>query len=287
MYKRDSEFDEGNYEPKHIDQILAEIGKNFPAYWESFAKTALSKFDEAIEGWDADNPAYAEFLDLGFLNEYEDDPNAFKGALRSKCPIIRKSLNSPTAEMKKYKIAFNGAKGRDLLAATHKISLFGVEHMKRFDDAGHVKARSVDDLSLADLEEEEYGVYGAIGGGIRSQFLYALYPNAFPYRSRPAIWALYFLSGKGDFGSKDGSEFLMIDVEHTSTQQNYFYPYHLFSFYALKVYGLIAAACAKSRVPLRDDRRYVYVDAFLNHVAAQHEAEVTLLKGEPEDFYAY
>src|SRR6476661_1370211 len=50
-----------------------------------------------------------------------------------------------------------------------------------------------------------------IGGGIKSHFLYSRYPYAFPNRSQNALWALYFLTDKKEFGFDDGSEFLMID----------------------------------------------------------------------------
>ena len=92
-------------------------------------------------------------------------------------------------------------------------------------------------LDLSDLNDDEtYTAYGVIGGGIRSHFLYSLYPHAFPNRSQNAVWSLYFLSGKQDFGLADASEFVMIDIksENMKTQQNYFYPYDLFAFYALK-----------------------------------------------------
>src|SRR5262249_28786553 len=143
---------------------------------------------------------YVDFLAPDSLEEYEDDPNAFKGALRSKCPIVRRSLNSPSDEMKKYKKAFNFAKGRDLLTTTLNIVAFGEQHMKGFDEPAHERTQAVDGLDLADLLEEDYVAYGVIGGGIRSHLLYSLNPNAFPNRSRAAVWALYFLSGKSDFG---------------------------------------------------------------------------------------
>lgn len=285
MYTREPTLNEQCYDPSHIDQVLAAIRKHFPGYWKSFAPSAREKFRGALAEWEDEHPDYFDFLDHDGLDEYEDDPNAFKGALRAKCPIIRRSLNSPAEEMKKYKKAFNLATGRELLTKTVNIVTFGRQHMTTFDDARHEQARVVDDLALGDLLDEEYGVYGAIGGGIRSQFLYALHPNAFPSRSRAAVWALYFLAGKDAFGLDDGSEFLMINVEKSSTQQNYFYPYDLFGYYSLNVYLMLKTACAAIKVTFRDDRRYVYLDAFFNHVHDQHQAEVRLLKGDPEDEY--
>jgi hypothetical protein len=285
MYTPVMELGERAYEPAHIEKVLAAIRKHFPRYWESFVGTAREKFREAVATWENEHTDYVNFLAPECLAEYEDDPNAFKGALRSKCPIVRRSLNSPSEEMKKYKKAFNRAEGRHLLTTTLNIVAFREQHMEGFDDVGHARVKTVDDLGLADLRQEDYVVYGVIGGGIRSHFLYSLNPNAFPNRSRPAVWALYFLSGKDDFGFEDGSEFLMIEVEKSSTQQNYQYPYDLFAFYALQVYGMIQKACAAAKIPLRLERRYVYLDAFVNFVHDKHQEEVNLLKGSPEDVY--
>src|SRR5262249_55748023 len=150
------------YEPAHIEKVLAAIRKHFPRYWGSFVGTAREKFREAIATWENEHPDYVDFLAPECLEEYEDDPNAFKGALRSKCPIVRRSLNSPSEEMKKYKKAFHLAKGRDLLTTTLNIVAFGEQHMEGFDDLDHEKVKTVDDLDLADLLQEDYVVYGVI-----------------------------------------------------------------------------------------------------------------------------
>jgi hypothetical protein len=286
MHTPDLKLGERGYELAHVKEILVAISRNLPSYWVSFAPTAREKFRDAIAKWEDEHPAYLDFLDPSSLEEYDDDPNAFKGALRSKCPIVRRSLNSPAEEMKKYKKAFNLSKGRDLLTKTLNIVAFGEERMKRFDERTHERTRRVEELCLSKLLEEDYVVYGVVGGGIRSHFLYSLYPNAFPNRSRAAVWALYFLSGKDAFGFSDGSEFLMIDVERSSTQQNYHYPYDLFAFYCFKTYRMLKNSCSDLKITMRNDRRYVYLDAFFNHVHDTHEAEIALLKGSPEDEYA-
>jgi uncharacterized protein YukE len=285
MHTSDVVLGDRAYESAHIQNVLSRIRKNFDPYWTKFAPDAREIFQDALKRWNDAHPDYVEILDDSFLKEYEDDAKAFKNALRSKCPIIRRSLNSPQEEMKRYKKAFNLANARDLLSTTNNIASFGRQYVTGFAETSHEGALSVKDLALTDLLDEEYGVEGAIGGGIRSQFLFALYPNAFPYGSRPAVWALYFLSGKDNFGFEDGSEFLMINTEKSSTQQNYFYPYDLFAFYSLNVYRLVKDGCAVAKITLRPDRRYVYLDAFYNYVHDRHQEEVNLLKGDPEDQY--
>lgn len=287
MHTPDMILGERGYEREHIDAVLSAIRKHFPAYFLTFAPTARKAFQTAMAEWKKEQPGYENFLDPFSLEEFEDDPGSFKAWIKSRCPIIRRSLNSTASDMKKYKMAFKLAASSDLLRVSKNIAAFGRKYMLSFNDRTHEATADLKDLGMGDLLREDYIVYGVIGGGIKSHLLYSLYPNAFPNRSRSAVWALYFLSGKSDFGFKDGSEFLMIDLDkdNQSTQQNYHYPYDLFAYYALEVYKILKAECAAKGVKLDHMHRYVYLDTFLNHVAGQHESEIKLLKGTPKDYY--
>lgn len=287
MQKPNVDLGERAYEPKHIQAVLTEIGKSFPNYFQSFcpsASAANKAFAKAIEEWEQDAQSYEEFLDLDSLEEYDDDPNSFKNALKRECPIIRRCLNSSANEMKRYKISFNRSTGKELLSTTTNIVRFGIEHIASFDHKNHEKVVDVDSLRLTELLDEEYIAYGVIGGGIKSHFLYSRFPYAFPNRSQYALWALFFLTGKKDFGFEDGSEFLMIDAdeEHPATQQNYHYPYDLFAYYSLCIYRILKEALAKKGVVLQDEWRYVYLDTFFNHVAEKHLDDINVLKGTGE-----
>jgi hypothetical protein len=87
------ELGDRGYERGHINQVLAAIRTHFPKYFATFASTpdtAREAFEAAVSEWLKEQPDYEAFLDPGALEEYEDDPDAFKGAVRSRCPIIRK-----------------------------------------------------------------------------------------------------------------------------------------------------------------------------------------------------
>ena len=73
------------------------------------------------------------------------------------------------------------------------------------------------------------------------------------------------------------SEFLMIDLKKNSIQQNYFYPYELFEFYALQIYLLIKEAAKLLGVEVNSEYRFVYVDAFLSFIALEHIQEINYL----------
>ncbi len=287
MQKPDVELGDRGYKPEHIRLVLTEIKAHFPDYFRAFcpsAKDAKQAFKAAIDNWERDHPAYVELFDLETLEEYEDDPNSFKSDLRTKCPIIRRCLNSRAQEMKKYKISFNSSTGRDLLNVTRNIVAFGDKYASRFNNKKHEAVTAVKALQLGDLLSEDYTVYGVIGGGIRSHFLYSLRPQAFSNRSQNAIWALYFLTEKNDFGFSDGSEFLMVDTneERPTAQQNYHYPYDLFAYYALCLQKMLKEACAKKGIALDNNKRYCYLDAFVDHIAARHQSEINCLKGTGE-----
>lgn len=219
------------------------------------------------------------------LEDFALVPNSFKNRVKSDCPIIRRCINSRDEAMKKYKKDFNLSTGQRLLQVTTNIVKFGHEYVEDFDHEEYETCETVDDLELWELLEEDYTAYGVIGGGIKSHFLYNLFPYAFSNRSQVAIWALYFLSDKKQFGLVDDSEFLMIDVDHGTTQQNYFYPYDLFSFYALKLYLMLKEACAKKGYHFDDDYRYIYLDKFLNFVVEEHRGDIDALMGMGEYEY--
>lgn len=279
------------YEPHHMAKVLAAIEQHFPDYFRSAfpsAKSTNNLFETTITEWEKEKDDYRKLLDLSFLDEYSYDPNAFKSVLRKDCHIIRRCLNSPMEEMKDYKKEFGLAKGERLLNVTTNLAKFAHEYMRSFDDDIHERSTCPLDLGLSPLLQEDYTAYGVIGGGIKSHFLYKLYPMAFSNRSQNAIWALYYLTGNDNFGFHDGSEFLMARVLHdtNSIQQNYHYPYDLFAFYALRIYLMLKAACAEQDIVLDPTYRYVYVDAFADQIANAHMSEIQILKGKEQyDFY--
>ncbi|MDD6214824.1 MAG: hypothetical protein PUB42_06555, partial [Firmicutes bacterium] len=184
----------------------------------------------------------------------------------------------------KYRYEFSIADPEKLLHTVHNLLDFANEYMSEiYDEDDYEYARFYDELNMEDLDTEDYTVYGVIGGGIKSHMLYKLYPSVFPNRSRNAIWALWYLTNKANFGCSMDSEFIMIDVDKSIVQQNYFYPYELFAFYALAIYNLLNDKAKKMDVYIDPAYRYVVVDVFLNYVADEHSEEISLLKSQIRD----
>jgi hypothetical protein len=191
-------------------------------------------------------------------------------------------------KLDKYRMDFKKASPNDLLDVTRNLANFSNDYYSKFDENQYDNIRSLASMGLLELQEEKYLVYGVIGGGIRSHFLYKLHPDVFPNRGREALWAFYFMTDKKSFSCKDESEFCMINTKEGTTQQNYFYPYDLFSFYAYQVYLLIKEYCKHEHYLFPNNYRYVIVDDFLKYIHKKHTEDVSILSvNVKEDNYGY
>lgn len=324
MYTSDHEHmvEDECFQVKHIQKVLDKIKENFQGYFDKFLESQQSHipqdridtlhdrfivdsegkhlvldrsracrelFEEAISDLEKDKKAYVDLFDQELLEEYEDDPQQFKSRiLKIETPIIRRTLQNMYAEqLDKYRAAFARANAVDLLTVVSRLSKFSEDYLQNkynaetFEDIVYYK-----DFNLTVLDTEEYTVHGVIGGGIKSTMLFKNYPDVFSSRSRLAVWALWYLVGKQKFGCKMDSEFLMIDLKQNSVQQNYFYPYELFEFYALQIYLLIKNAAKRLGVEVNSAYRFVYVDAFLSFIALDHIQEINdLSKSSTENSY--
>jgi hypothetical protein len=101
-----------------------------------------------------------------------------------------------------------------LLNVVINFCYFGKEYYNNFyDENTYDKINNYSDLNMSILDTEGYTVYGVIGGGIKSQMLYKVFPAVFSNRSRYALWAMWYLTDKLKFECKQDSEFLMIDLK--------------------------------------------------------------------------
>lgn len=277
------QLEEQVYEPEHIQQVLAEIEGNFPGYFESFAQRPLGPvFDAHIRKYTNEQEAYRQYLSLEALDEFEYDPGAFKTQTAKRCPIIQKCLWAQDEVMRDYKKSFAMVTGRQLLEAVRNIAEFGISYVAGFDGHTHQTAATYSDLGLEPLNDGKYGCLGVIGYGIQSSLLYGVYARNFAHRSQDAVWSLYFLSGRKDFGLRDESEFLVVRPKEGTCEQNYLYPAELFGFYALRLLLMLKSACQNHGVPLQDWHRYIYLSRFCNHVAETHRDDINIYKRSSE-----
>ncbi len=317
-----NEIEEICYEQDHIDKVWEEMKQIIPEYFqryidtegghfiqdseaeklaEKFGSTSKPKskskdtkkilerlFKEAIDDFNKERQPYLDILDLESLEEYKHDVNSFKNTvLKNQIPIIRKTLqNKQAKELDKFRAAFNAAQPGHLFEVTSNVIKLANGWKKDwYDGEGFEKMENCDDLGYYDLDEEGYTAFGVIGGGIKSEFIFKLFPEMYPSRSREAVWALYYLSSKKKFGCKEDSQFLMINSDEGTTQQNYFYPYGLFAFYALRIYYKLKELYAKHGISLSIEYRFVAVDTFLSFVARSHQDEINVLKQNSQNYH--
>ncbi len=308
------------FENDHIDKVMHVIKTKFEEYFQLFieleagysisekAALELSKvfkvqesikkkstnltvnfkniIAEGLAEFEKDRGKYQAIFDKEALEEYTDDPSYFKSTvLKNECPIIHATIHNKRAkELDKYRYEFNISDAGELLNVVTNLYYFAEDyHNDFYNKDTYDQISNYSDLEISDLDTDDYIVYGVIGGGIKSQMLYKVYPSVFPNRSRDAIWALWYLSEKKAFDCLQGSEFLMIDINKFITQQNYFYPYELFAFYAHQIFQLLKQKAEANKVYLNPDYRYVIVDSFLSFIAEQHADDISVLKQQIKD----
>ena len=307
------------YDFNHVEEVIKEIRINFKQYFEKFVETdggtlltskefaelkkkfkistsASSKSNyksnfktlilEAYEDFEKDRQKYFELFDMENLEESEDDPAQFKAkTLKLECPIIHATLfNKRAKELEKYRRDFSLSDPDELLSVITNLSEFAREYIEGiYAEENYDEIDCYEDMCLGELDTEDYTVYGVIGGGIKSHMLYKVQPSTFPNRSRSAIWAFWFLTDKKSFGCEMDSEFIMIDLDKNIVQQNYFYPYELFAFYAYQIYLLLKEKAEECDIYINSEYRYVVVDRFLKFVADEHDEEISFLKSQIRD----
>lgn len=309
------------YTKEHIEKVLVELDKNMGTFYDKFIetennsvvtndklnelanafgttvkskpkpkdnkKTIEKLLKESDIDFEKERDKYIELLNLEAMEEYKDDLPSFKNTvLKKDCPIIRKTLKNLTAkELDKYRQAFHQSQPGDLYDVLSNIlNLAYKTNSNWYKSTIFDEDVDVENLPHKEFDEDGYTAYGVIGGGIKSHFLFKLYPHLFPNRSREAVYALWYLTDKKKFDCKQDSEFLMINIEKTITQQNYFYPYGLFSFYAIHIYKWLNNQFQSQGIRINMDKRFVPVDSFLSFVARIHQEEIDLLKRQAQEF---
>lgn len=321
MYTRmdNSGVEDVCYEQEHVERVLAAIKKNFDDHFMRFLDSAGGKgfslediqslqkkfgieiqkkkkhsdltgnyktiIREAIDSFEKDRKDYQKIFRQNWLEDLDEDADVFKSKnLRNECPIIRKTLaNKRAKELDKYRVSFSQADADWLLKVVYNLCVFGDEYQAGYVSDTYEEAQTYQDLNMSLLDTDDYTAYGVIGGGIKTHMLYKVHPAIFPNRSRSAIWALWYLTNKETFGCKTDSEFLMIDLSKNIMQQNYFYPYQLFAFYAFEIYKMLRDKATEYNVYIDTDYRYVIVDAFLEFIAMEHDDEIAFLKSQIRD----
>ena len=298
LIQQDGFVEDRSYDHDHVAAVVAAIASQFDMYFAGYlglssVRSIPTSVDDASGAWkrklaaairkfDDDREAYLEIMDIDALEEYESDPSAFHKALSNDCPIIRKTLHSDEAELKRFKINFRSVDKNELFIVVWNLASFAQTYVDDFyDESTYDNISAYDELEITELDEDDYRLYGAVGGGIRSHLLYKVNPAVFPNRSKAAIWALYFISGEQDFGLASGSEFLKLDQDMPYGLHNFHYPYELFTFYTHQIYQMLREKAEQIGVYLDPAYRYVFVDDFLSYISERNEEAIKVCSRKP------
>jgi hypothetical protein len=141
--------------------------------------------------------------------------------------------------------------------------------------------------------DDNLAVRGVVGMGIKSVILYHLYPSVFPRRSSRDLYGMYFLTEHDSFDLPSGtSEFIMIDdtisLDHNENRnykldQNYWYPYGVFTLHAMSIYRLLKNRLAQGSILLNDEHMFVWVSLFLEFVCSQNTEYIETMLGGGQD----
>lgn len=309
--------EQGEYEvirqAEHVDRVWAAIESNLSKYWNGFlqrevadapatklaahfgsgsASTAqkeqalVARFTSEIEGYEKSAVRYRDFFRPDAMEEFGDDPNAFKQHLAKEVPLISRTLSQRRPELQEWQRDFRAARGRDLLAVFDNVLDFRADWAARHPEATYAAHNDPSAFELDPMDgDETMTLTGVIAMGIKSVVLYHLDPSRFPPRARFDLYGLYFLSGMKDFGlASRSSEFLMINDREPAAngslimEHNFFYPYGLFSLYALRVFRWMDERMKSVGLRLDPIYRYLYVTCFLNEVCSEHEEHMRTMR---------
>lgn len=318
---RSSNQELGEYDlirqPDHIAKVWSVIDASLPQYWDTFVESAAPPdpaarlatkfkasrkkvsgeigrvlahlFEKAVNDYEKEAQKYRRFFDLEALDEYHDDPNAFKQALSRDVPIIANTLRNRRAELRDWQRSFRTARARDLLAVFESVLDYIGEWRGGLPIDQYIQQAFESEPSSFRLDplddDETMSIVNVIGMGIKSIVLFHLDPERLPPRGQNGLYGLYFLSKMQDFGLPSGSsEFLMVNDLNPAfdgsiiMDHNYWYPYGLFSLYSLRVYNWIEARCQEAKVTLDPRLRFVYSDRFFAAICTQHQADLRTMR---------
>jgi len=292
----------------HMDKVWEIMIKNVQSYIDDYLEGVSHAFDKVIpaEGYaaflnelikknDKTHDKYHELFDLEVMEEeYSEDTDGFKNAvLKKDCDVIRHTLQSKSETLNDWKAKFYGAKSQQLYDTFYNMMCFADEYDGEMTEELIASIDSIEEIGLAEMEEDECYKSGVLGFGIVSNILNHMYPRIFPGNYKAGVYSLHFLTGKegarGIDMPSESSEFCMVKDDFYSktgvieTEHNYYFPYQTFGLYTLRIYREIEKKI-KNRfgMDFPTDYRFLITNDFYDYVTSIHRADITTLAGNDD-----
>lgn len=198
--------------------------------------------------------------------------------------------------MKEWQAKYNNAKYNELYAIFFNLITFLDDFKNSLQIDEFASYNNLGDLSKLIVlnEDDDYNVPGVIGMGIKSTVLYNISPHICSIANKNTLYGFYFLSNQKDFGlPSKTNEFTMInDLDKKKTQrtntnysidQNYWYPYDLFTLYCLRLYRKLKLLCMQYHLTLDDSYRFVHINSFMDQIWKFNETAINTMMGGKQD----
>jgi hypothetical protein len=170
--------------PEHVGKVWCAIEKALPEYWGKFAEaqrqadppgTVAGAFEKAVASYEEDAQKYRQFFDPAAMEEYLDDPNAFKQALTRDVPVIANTLRQRRAELREWQACFRMSRANDLLQVFSNVLEFREDWSEAHPVGTYAELDEPDMFGLDPLDNDEtMFIANVIGMGIKSIVLFHL-----------------------------------------------------------------------------------------------------------------
>lgn len=288
------------WEYNDLKDIKKKIEDNFPVYWkEVFGivnsgevvmpngikvsrnnNEEVKKLKSTIAKWSADIDKYqdefAGHFDLELFDEESDDVyefQEFKDVFATKLWTVRGALKTPDPDLDLYKSKFQQTTGAQIFNTVREILLETDNYMRNTASKVNFKrVKTVTDLKLEFLDEENMFLPGIIGLGIRSELLHRIYPSHFAIMTRRSGWAMYYLTDEFD-------EFVIDEEKDGKSRTSFYweYEYDRFSYLCNFICNLLEENLSKYNITLNQQKRFGYVNLFLNEIFQHHKEQADFL----------
>nr|WP_144925372.1 hypothetical protein [Paenibacillus bovis] len=288
------------WEYSDLKEIKKKIEDNFPIYWKEvfgivnkgevvlpngirvtkdnskevkILKATINKWNKEIDKYQEE---FVDYFDLELFNEDNDEVyefQEFKDIFATKLWTVKGALRTPDPDLDLYKSKFQQTTGAQIFNTVREILLETDNYMRNVAEKVNFKrVKTIQDLKLDFLDEENMFLPGIIGLGIRSELLHRIYPSHFAIMTRRSGWAMYYLT--------DESEEFVIDEEQDGKARTSFYweyEYDRFTYLCNFLCNLLEENLNKYNITLNQQKRFGYINLFLNEIFQQNKEKADFL----------
>lgn len=264
--------------------IKQDIEKQFPYFCQQFFNIApddlvtsngirfkkdntkeIKNLKNTIKSWEKEIQEYhnsiKDYFELDGFEFYEDDLDDFKNnAVAKQLWTVKSALNTRDPDLENYQKDFANATPKSLYITIKNILSKSYDYVENVK-LSYSNIKSLEDLKLNFLEQDETFLIRVIGLGIRSEILHRMFPNRFVLMTRKSIWAMYFLSNEANEFVRDEIEEDMLRTTH-----EWEYDYIRFTYYINFLTNLLDSYLRKYDIILKPELRFGYSNMFLSEI---------------------